>query len=238
LKYICKNISLLNIMLFGVMLVAFYRLVLPFLNLNVHNVIPAAMQNKSNHDAAHISKISNPAALSPSEYVMIAEQNLFHPDRKVPAEKKEGTAMQVLPSPEFVLYGTLVTDTIRVAYIEDAKSPRSTRGRGKRLTALTVGNSMSGFTLKQINEDKIIMARGEEIITIPVHNSNRPKKSVSAALSEDTSTHPAGMHETQKAFKSQLTEQPAQKRKPFQGEGFENLQFFQDYLKQQGSEKK
>jgi len=45
------------------------------------------------------------------DYAVIPEKNLFHPDRIIPVEKKEVT----IPRPEFVLYGTLIVDDVRIA---------------------------------------------------------------------------------------------------------------------------
>ena len=100
-----------------------------------------------------------------SDYIIIAEQNLFHPERKIPPEKKEE---QPLPKPEIVLYGTLITDNLSLAFIEDRKSPRTTPGRGKRQVVLRKGDTLSGFTLKEIETDKIVMVKGEETLMVKV----------------------------------------------------------------------
>lgn len=81
-----------------------------------------------------------------------------------------------MPKPEFVLYGTLITNDISFAYLEDTKAPRNTPGRGKRQIAMKKGDTLSGFNLKEINVDSIVMARGEEKITIYVYNTQKPKK--------------------------------------------------------------
>jgi hypothetical protein len=88
-----------------------------------------------------------PETLSPNDYAVIGYQNLFHPDRKIPPEKKE---LPPLPMPEFVLFGTLLTPDLSVAYLEDKKAPVSTPGRGPRQTALKKGETLSGFTLREI----------------------------------------------------------------------------------------
>jgi len=116
--------------------------------------------------------------LSPSDYMLISEENLFHPERRIPPEKK---VEQPLPKPEFVLYGTLITNDTGFAYLEDAKAPRSTPGRGKRQITLEKGDTLSGFNLKEVKVDSIVMARGEEKITIYVYKKNNPKKRESMA---------------------------------------------------------
>ena len=97
--------------------------------------------------------------------MIISEENPFHPERKIPVEKK---AEQPLPKPEFVLYGTLITDDLKMAYLEDLKAPRSTSGRGKRQVALKQGDSLSGFRVKEIEAGKVVMVRGDDRIIVPI----------------------------------------------------------------------
>ncbi|MGE5840430.1 MAG: hypothetical protein ACM34H_10880, partial [Deltaproteobacteria bacterium] len=103
---------------------------------------------------------------------IISEQNLFHPERRIPPEKKEAPP---LPKPEFVLYGTLVTEETQLAFMEDKKAPYSTPGRGPRQTPLKLGQPLSGFVLKEIGTDKVMMARGEETIVVHLSEATRPK---------------------------------------------------------------
>jgi len=91
----------------------------------------------------------------------------------IPVEVKEA---QPLPKPDFVLYGTLISDDTNIAYMEDKKSPNSTPGREKRQTPLKQGDSMSGFTLKELSEDRVIMARGEERLTVFLIDTQKPKQ--------------------------------------------------------------
>jgi hypothetical protein len=137
-------------------------------NMNIKYTLPAGKKIVGDDD----EKPADSHIPSPADYMMIAEENLFHPERKIPAEKKEE---QPLPKPEFVLYGTLITDNISLAYLEDLKAPHSTPGRGKRQTALRKGDTLSGFTLKEIETEKIVMVRGEERIELKVADSSKPK---------------------------------------------------------------
>jgi hypothetical protein len=113
---------------------------------------------------------------SPSNFLIISDENLFHPDRKIPPEKKIEEA-KPLPMPDFILYGTLITDNTGIAYLEDLKDPRNTPGRGKRQISLKIGDSLSGFILKEIYTDKVIMIRGEEKATVSISDSHKRIKS-------------------------------------------------------------
>src|SRR5664279_2520708 len=98
------------------------------------------------------------------DYVVIPEKNLFHPDRIIPVEKKEVT----IPRPEFVLYGTLIADNVVIAYLSDKKAPRTTPGRGKRQVGLKIGETLSGYTLKEVLPDRVVLRRGDDTIELKV----------------------------------------------------------------------
>jgi hypothetical protein len=163
-----RNINVLNIILFVVAIVLANYVVFPFLNMEV-KYVPAISKKLSDQKE---EKPAQSLTSNPTDYTIIADQNLFHPDRKIPPEKKEEVE---LPKPEFVLYGTLITDNMRFAYLEDKKSPRTTPGRGKRQTALKQGDTMSGYTLKEIDHDKVVMAKGEETLIVKVIDSSIKK---------------------------------------------------------------
>ena len=157
----------------------------PFLDTKVKYTLPAVKKilEQKEEEAAHMQTPSI------AEYTMIAEENLFHPERKIPVQKKEE---QPLPKPEFVLYGTLITDDISMAYLEDLKAPQSSPGRGKRQIALRKGETMSGFTLKDVETEKILMVRGEENIEVYLNDDQRPKKrEIAGPVTPATSGKPA-----------------------------------------------
>ena len=125
-----------------------------------HLCLPRIIKKNAEKDPLESLKTQT---LSPQEYRVIADQNLFHPDRIIPPEKKPES---VFPKPEFVLFGTLITPDLKMAYMEDKKAPVSTPGRGQRQTALKIGESLSGFNLKEVMADKVVMTRGEETIQV------------------------------------------------------------------------
>jgi hypothetical protein len=75
----------------------------------------------------------------------------------------------------------MVSDEISTAFMEDLKAPRSTPGRGTRQVALRKGDSLSGFTLQQIEQEKIVMVRGEEKIVVSVVDPAKPKARTSVS---------------------------------------------------------
>jgi len=175
--YLLRNINLINIILTGVLIFLVNYMLLPFLNKSIQFSLPVIAKHEES-DSVNDKKPDQVKTPSPLDYMIISEQNLFHPERKIPVEVKEA---QPLPKPDFVLYGTLLTEGLKIAYMEDAKSPHSTQGRGKRQTPLKQGEVMSGFTLKELSEDKAIMARGEERLTVYLIDPQKPKERVLTA---------------------------------------------------------
>jgi hypothetical protein len=170
IKYFFKNFTLLNVLLVAVIILMAVYTLFPIMLKGFKYTLPVPKKGVVEKTV----KVVGPNTPPPSDYVIIADANLFHPERRIPPEKKADD-QQSLPTPEFVIYGTLITDTISLAYLEDLKAPRNTPGRGKRQIAMKIGDTLSGFTLKEINPDKVVMARGEDKITVLVHDPQRLK---------------------------------------------------------------
>ncbi len=158
-KSILRNLTVLNGFLFAAIAAWVFLVVLPFLNMDIKmpasRPILTTVVNK-----AKTAQLINPAAV---DYTLISEQNLFHPERKIPPEK---TVEKVVPRPEIVLYGTVLTNDVSIAYIEDKKAPRTTPGRGKRQIAAEKGYNMNGYILQQIYPDSIVFVKGDDRILI------------------------------------------------------------------------
>ncbi len=170
IRYILQSINVLNgLLILGVAVVSYFT-VLPFLNLDIQMSLPQAKE-----PAAAFGE--KPALLynpSPADYAVISDQNLFHPERKIPPEKAEEKA---IPRPEVVLYGTLITDDMSIAYVEDRKAPYSTPGRGKRQIALKKGDHLSGYVLQQVEANRIVLVKGEDKIVVMLNDGEKRKGS-------------------------------------------------------------
>lgn len=169
LRYLFRNINLLNIALIAAIVLLANYTVLPLFSVNIKYALPAPKKTI-------VDKEEEPAQSqtpSPLDYTIVAEQNLFHPERRIPPEKKEER-----PKPEFVLHGTLITDDIKVAYMEDRKSPRTTPGRGKRQSVLSPGDTLSGYTLSEIHHDKVVLIRGEDRVEVSVLDNKTKARAV------------------------------------------------------------
>jgi len=101
-----------------------------------------------------------PASL---DYVAVAEKNLFHPERRMPADKN---AEKVVVRPEIIYYGSIISNEKRIAYIEDKKNPYSTPGRGKRQMPLAQGAMIGGYKLTEVNTESLVLVRGDDKMVV------------------------------------------------------------------------
>ncbi len=188
IKNLLQNINLLNIFLFLICLYFANYILFPILSLKIYYTLPstkAAGEDISNELS------SSQRIPSMSEYTLISEENAFHPERKIPVEKKAEEQPPPPPKPELVLYGTLITDDISYAYLEDLKSLRNTPGRGRRQITLKKGDSLGGFVLKEIETDKITMVRGDEKLIVEVRNTQRSKTQAPVPATASSKQQPA-----------------------------------------------
>jgi hypothetical protein len=175
-RFLFKNITLLNLLLIAVITMIANYAMMPYLNIQIRSALPARKKT-IDQKRTDPSEFFRPSS---SDYIVVSEENLFHPERKIPPEKKEEPPE--LPKPDLVLYGTLVSDVARVAYVEDLKAPQTTPGRGKRQTVLKVGDTVSGFIVKEVDTDKIIMVRGETRMVVPVSAPRKRKTEETARV--------------------------------------------------------
>ena len=203
LKTVIRNINILNILLLTVILIFAGYSIAPLLEAKISYTLPPV---KKHLNALEEKDDETPLSHLPSvlEYALIGDNNLFHPERKIPVEKKEEPP---LPKPDFVLYGTLITNDISLAYLEDMKTPRSTPGRGRRQTALRKGDSLGGFTLKEIEQEKIVMVRGEEKIIVPMMDPSHPRERIETSAATAPSSASAPLQERPAAVSRQQLRQ-------------------------------
>lgn len=170
-RKLLHNLSLFNIFLGIIVALLANFIILPLLNISVLSVF----QSSKNTAPGQLNRSTENqiSVKSPSDYILISDENIFHPDRKIPAEKKED---QPLPKPVIILHGTLITDETSLAYLEDLKALRTTPGRGRRQISMKKGESISGFVLSEIDVGKIVLIRGEEQIVVSISDSHQSKK--------------------------------------------------------------
>jgi hypothetical protein len=217
LKMICRNISVLNMGLILLLVLFFTVLVFPRLKTVFFYTLPPV--KPAVIPAGKIAtEMKTPAV---SDYLNISENNIFHPERTIPPEKKVGSDLQPLPQPDVILYGTLITDDTRIAYLEDLKSPHDTRGRGRRQLTMRKGDTLSGFTLKEIDADRIVMVRGQEQIIVRIHEKKPP-----SAQEVKRPAIPAAKARTQPAVKPNPSQPETTPKKQLRGSDQDVFDFF------------
>jgi hypothetical protein len=164
---IYRNINPLNIMLFLTIIVLAIFVIYPMFFVKMKYTLPAGKPKTGLLQEIPSGDIQAPPL---QDYAVIGENNLFHPERKLVKE------VAPLPKPELILYGTIIDDGISTAFIADKKSPKTTQGRGKRQTAVKKGDVLSGFVLKEIETDKIVLTRGEETIVVNLVDSGKQRE--------------------------------------------------------------
>jgi hypothetical protein len=177
-KNILRNFNVLNLVLLATALSIFFQLndslaykPVRFTLSNPGSVLMGDKENATPEKAANNQ-----------DYAIIMEKNLFHPERKIPVEKKQE---QQVARPEIILYGTLITDEQGIAYIEDIKNPYSTPGRGKRQVTVKEGDTISGYKLIKISVGSILLARGDDKMTVFL-NTRKERKSAEFTVADAT----------------------------------------------------
>jgi hypothetical protein len=166
IQTLLRNATILNLILLALAIAGIVGALMPLTDISV-NVTPQPIGEGYSVRADQAS--SEMHAPPYSDYAMISDQNIFHPSRK-PPEKKGNMA---IARPEVILYGTLITHTLRVAYVEDKKSPRATPGRGNRQIALKKGDTLNGYVLKEVEKDRIELAKGDDRIVVYLSDQNK-----------------------------------------------------------------
>ncbi|MBI5675566.1 MAG: hypothetical protein HZC48_07060 [Nitrospirae bacterium] len=165
IKSVTRHINVLNLFLLGAIYISANSYLLPALGEKTALPQTAQKIGTPQHTISAGDRFQSPPA---TEYLIVSDQSLFHPERKIPAETKD---TQLTVKPEFVLYGTLITDTAAIAYMEERNAPYSSPGRGKRQQTVLLGKSLNNYTLAEIHHDRVFMVRGEDRIEVKISDT-------------------------------------------------------------------
>lgn len=173
IQYILRNINILNILLLTVAFIWAYYGILPLFTTEIQYAAPDVRKVERNRQPDPLIE-QEPSFFS--EYGIIAEKNAFHPNRVIPPLEAEKKDNQSLPRPDIILYGTIISDSASFAHLEDRKSPISTPGRGKKLRVMKKGESISGFAIKEIFSDRIVLVRGNDNMTVYLDSPRKERQ--------------------------------------------------------------
>ena len=158
-QYLIDSVNVLNLFLFAAAGAFFLYFLFPLLNAPLSVNVPPAREIAAVTAVAASEQEKQP----PADYAVIETQNLFHPTRVIPPEK---TAAQQVPRPELVLHGTMIAGGLKVAFVQDKKAAPTSPGRGVRQVALKEGESIGGYKLEQVTDKLIVLASGEDRMTL------------------------------------------------------------------------
>ena len=160
-RYLLQSINVLNLLVTVAAIGFFIYFLNPLLRTPVSVKVPAPNEISPGMPV-RMEETMKPAI---ADYALIGEQNLFHPDRIISEVKKTPTPV-TLTRPELILHGTMLTSELKIAYLEDKKAAPKTPGRSAQYIVIKEGDNVSGYILKQITENMIVLANGEERMTL------------------------------------------------------------------------
>ncbi len=94
------------------------------------------------------------AAFNEASFQIISKMDLFRPSRKPPVLKVEKKVKEIEKKNIPKLFGTIIYGDIKSAILEDPES--------KTTKSYKLNESVSGFTLAEILEDKVVLLSGSE----------------------------------------------------------------------------
>ncbi len=94
-------------------------------------------------------------------YTVVATRNLFSPNRS------ESGVQTGTPASSLFLYGVVIGDGVRVAYLEDPLT--------KRLAEYRVGDPVAGGRLDQIEADHVVIRQGGVRLTVMLKDPRKPR---------------------------------------------------------------
>ncbi len=177
IRYLARSINPLNILLFIITVAAAICVLFPLMKTNARYSLPQVKPKPVEEAEKPQEKSVN---ILPSDYTVIGELNLFHPERRVPVDKK----VEEIPRPELTLYGTMVQDNVQYAFIEDKKNPKTTPGRGNRQTTIKKGDVIGGFVVSEIGTDRITLTKGDDKMTVLLANTDKRTSTTSSTTTQ------------------------------------------------------
>ncbi len=159
--YLLQSLNLLNLVMTATAIAFFIYFLNPLLETQVSVKVPVPDDISPGMPRG----TDETKKLSIADYSPIGEQNIFHPDRMIPEEKKS-PAPVVQPRPELILHGTMMTGELKIGYLEDKRAAQKSPGRNAPYIVVKEGDKVSGYTLKAITENMVVLANGEEQMTL------------------------------------------------------------------------
>lgn len=164
-----KPLLALNVLLAGVSTVAFIwtarALLAPY-------PLPPSTVPRPPASAVSTTSERRPNPRPSASYDVIAARTLFHPDR-AESTRKDLAVKGVPPQAPPVLYGVVINDDVRLAYLEDPTT--------KRLVGYKPGDEVAGGRIERIESDRVVIGRADGPLEVLLRGSSKPRPTESAA---------------------------------------------------------
>jgi hypothetical protein len=181
-------------------LLFFIVLILGYENFSIWSLpggLPGAKKDTGRKGEGKADLIAGTVA--PKEFVpreafnVIAEKNIFNPDRKEFSSAAAGAAAKPVTRPQIALYGVVIVGEYESATIVN---PGRALQKGERETkTIRVGESVGDYKLAKILPDRIVMEGGEDSFEVLLYDPRSPKRRLEvrtpAAPATVTSTSPS-----------------------------------------------
>ncbi len=165
-----RPLTVLNLLLVGISVVFSIQLLRGFA---APAPLPLIRVDRPLVAVVSAKKDSGPAGPPLTAYGGIAARNLFNPDRSETGRSNAGSGDQAFATKP-VLYGVVIGEETRVAYLEDPST--------KRIFGYKIGDVVAGGQLEQIETDRVVIKRVDERLEIMLHGSNKPRSTVDASM--------------------------------------------------------
>ena len=108
-----------------------------------------------------------PNSRSRRAHDLIVTRNLFHPNRSEPTRSNT----QLSSAPALTLYGVVISNDIRLAYLQDPAT--------KHIFGYTTGDTVAGGRVARIESDRVVIMWADGPLEVVLH---RPKEPLPVAL--------------------------------------------------------
>ncbi len=181
-----RNYFLINVILF---------IILVFLGFSFYKVwfqpldIPTQLTQQQPPADKKATVARKQLTIDEAAYNVIVKKDLFRPSRSAPPSEDASKVPSSKESP--VLFGTVITADQKSAILED----RSTKTR----KLYHINDSVAGFIISDIQEEKVILLRGDETIEVKLRDmkdikpvvKKRPSRALRRRPKRDTIRKPS-----------------------------------------------
>lgn len=145
-------INLLLLIVIGLLGYRFYEVWTKTVEITIQ---PAEEAVKKGGEERVKRKTETAQGLNEPDYNIIIQKDLFRPTRSIPSPVVKNN-IELTPPPR--LYGTIITDDEKGAILKDSNT------KAKRL--YHINDSIAGFTILNIQEDKVVLSREGRTIEV------------------------------------------------------------------------